>query len=448
MRDEWEIPDAPEPVDNGNGSLPALPSPGGVATQVSLGKQIEVRRAALAIPRDPGTVRRMIQEMAEWSGDSWEYEFEIGGKLISGPSVKCTNAVARAWGNCGIMTSNVQDIGDAWIIYSTFIDHQTGFDLTRGFRQRKGQQTIRTKDTGRAEDIVFQIGVSKSARNVIRNALGDVVDEAIRYARRRMTKAIEKDPGQFVERIKARLDAIGYPLVKVEAWAADKIERWRAPTIAQVIRVLTAHSEGALDDLDTIFAPKGVDVDGEANRGNGDAAKTAPEPRQPPPPFLDTKTPAKPAAPATAVPAQPEASKPRGRPKKPETIAREIIGIINSSDPEFVRAVVEARQSEIDALPQEFQDEIGAAAQEREAQATAAHDPDTGELPDDDSGGDPEGDPGDDDFEAWCQEMREDMAGRPREFLVAAKQDWIRRGAVYGDRAADAVNEAHKERLG
>ena len=346
---DW-LPSAPPPVEDltGGGAMPV--GPGQVAMMTTTGGSLQVRRAALALPRDLGAVRRTISEMAEWGGDAWEYRFPVRSKgetqWIEGASIKCTNAVARAFGNCAIMTSKVDDIGDSWVIYSTFVDYQTGFELTRGFRQRKQQTTMRT-DAGRAEDIVFQIGVSKSIRNVVNNALGDIVEYARAQARQRLSKRIGEDPDHYRERVRARLEEISYPLVKVEHHYNAKIGKWSVDQLAQVIKALTAHADGVLADLDQIYAPKGADIEAAAKPNGEDASGSRQEPAGAPAAEPGTETAAEAAAPA----GEPRRRKP-GRPSKADLEARQalkqqIIDEINTTDSDFVDDVLETRKGDI-----------------------------------------------------------------------------------------------------
>jgi recombination protein RecT len=84
------------------------------------------------------------------------------------------------------------------------------------------------------------------------------------------------------------------------------------------------------------------------------------------------------------------------------------------------------------------------------------HDPETGEVEPEPGDGneDDESDFADDgeaseedEFVAWCEEMREDMRRRPIEALVAGKNAWIARGRqAFGERAELAVEEAYQAR--
>ena len=51
-----------------------------------------------------------------------------------------------------------------------------------------------------------------------------------------------------------------------------------------------------------------------------------------------------------------------------------------------------------------------------------------------------------DEFALWREEMAAHMAQAQREMLVGAKRRWLGSGKAFGERAADAVEEAYSLR--
>lgn len=118
--------------------------------------------------------RRLIEE-ANLAGESFYYGWGAGKDRIEGASVKLAVAMARCYGNCAVDSLPVQDIGDSWIFTAVFIDLETGFTLTRQFRQSKKWMVYGKHDQERKDDIRFQIGQSKATRNVILNAMPEYI---------------------------------------------------------------------------------------------------------------------------------------------------------------------------------------------------------------------------------------------------------------------------------
>jgi hypothetical protein len=142
---------------------------------------------SVAVRRDEREIFQKIKTIATAAGDDFFYSWPTKNKdgtkgEVAGPSVKCANAVARLFGNCSVKV-RVFDMGANWIFYAQFYDLETGFVLERPFQQRKGQNVGGGMDKDRATDIVFQIGTSKAARNVVCNALSEFTDFAFAVAR-------------------------------------------------------------------------------------------------------------------------------------------------------------------------------------------------------------------------------------------------------------------------
>ena len=432
--------DMPElrPGPNGQGQM--------MPTETKVGDIVSMRRAAVLMPRQPAEIRRQIAEMAEMFGDAWEYRFPVRNsrtgqtEFIEGPTIGCTMVIARAYGNCDVAHTRTEDDVNSWVLYSTFVDLQSGFSLTRGFRQRKGQSRM-GGDRSRGEDIDFQIGVSKSTRNVVARALDDFVQYARARARERLAGSIAKRPDEYRERISAYLSEVGYPLAAIEGAVGAKLKAWTPEQIASVVRTLTAHKDGILADLADVYQPKGKGADAteatpqDATRPATAAPGRAREPEHIPEP------PGEPVAP-TSMPAR----RSPGRPKKAETVAREqalrareIIAVIGSTDHEYVNDVLDERAAEISELSAPWQDEVREAARKREAE--------TGELPadPDDSALLDQDERADDDYERWLQNMSAVMATERREFLVGRKNQFLQ-SQPYGERGAAAVEAAFQAR--
>lgn len=200
-----------DPIGDGEGSLAADVLSSGRALQ-------QVRTAyttAVAVqqPRRLATVERRLLEEARLGGDDFYYGWRAGQDTIEGPSVKLAMAAARCWGNCAVDALPVQELHDAWVFTAAFIDLETGFTLTRQFRQSKRWTVHGKLDEQRKEDVRFQIGQSKAARNCILNALpASLVNHAMIEAKSGVREKIEK----FVKEkgLAAAVDAILSALAK------------------------------------------------------------------------------------------------------------------------------------------------------------------------------------------------------------------------------------------
>lgn len=161
-------------------SHPALAG-GGTAMQVrgQYATAVSVQK-----PRKLAEVEDRLMQEAALSGTNFYYAWGAGKDKIEGPSIKLAMSAVRTWGNCAVELEPVQETPDAWIFTAAFVDLETGYTLSRQFRQDK-KWTVHGKfDAARKDDIRFQIGQSKAIRNVVINAVPSwLIDRAIEKAK-------------------------------------------------------------------------------------------------------------------------------------------------------------------------------------------------------------------------------------------------------------------------
>lgn len=131
--------------------------------------------ASMAVQRkrtNKDVLARVLDE-AEMCGDDFYYSWTQAGALIEGPSIDGAMIMVRNYGNCAVESDVASEGPTHWVILASFIDFETGFNMTRPFRQRKGEshQKKRQEDADRNVDIAFQIGNSKAQRNVVVKAM-------------------------------------------------------------------------------------------------------------------------------------------------------------------------------------------------------------------------------------------------------------------------------------
>lgn len=144
-------------------------------------------------PRNLQLRAKMLLAEAKLAGEAFYYGWGSGKDKVLGPSIGLAMAAARIWGNCAVEPLPIEETEDSWVLSVNFIDLETGFTLGRQFRQAKGWTVHGKFDEERKDDIRFQIGQSKAARNVICNALPKwLIDAAIREAQTGVRERIEK----------------------------------------------------------------------------------------------------------------------------------------------------------------------------------------------------------------------------------------------------------------
>lgn len=147
-------------------------------------------------PRDTTLVKKKVESDIELDPESAFYHWEVWDKRkkqmvpIEGITIGTAMSVARNYGNCAVDTY-CDETPTHYLFSSVFLDLETGFTFKRMFRQRKGQIISKIMDQDRSQDIAFQIGQSKSIRNVIRAAIpAGLATGSIKYAKKIQEKEI------------------------------------------------------------------------------------------------------------------------------------------------------------------------------------------------------------------------------------------------------------------
>lgn len=183
MSDLMEAPVADGAVD----ALARLPG----AVQKVQGTYATAMR--VQVPRTLAHVQSQLLAEADLGGAAFFYGWGAGKDKIEGASIVLATALARCWGNCVVELQPVQELSDSWVFTAAFVDLETGFTLSRQFRQSKSWTVHGRHDEHRKADIRFQIGQSKSIRNVVLNALPrGLVDKAVERAKSGVRIRIEQ----------------------------------------------------------------------------------------------------------------------------------------------------------------------------------------------------------------------------------------------------------------
>lgn len=162
---------------------------------------------AVQQPRELKRVETRALEEAGLLGADGFYSWGKGKDAVEGPSKDLAMTLVRAYGNCAVDLGEVQETRDAWIFTAFFVDLETGFTLSRQFRQSKAWTVYGKFDDARKDDIRFQIGQSKAVRNVILNALPGWL----------VRRALDKCKGGVREAIEAAIEKHGIDKVQSRA---------------------------------------------------------------------------------------------------------------------------------------------------------------------------------------------------------------------------------------
>lgn len=238
-------------------------------------------------PRDLEQFEKNVLWEAARSGESFFYQWQVGGKtggLVRGGSINMAMRMLAHYGKAVVQNELVNDNSKELTISSTFYDLETGVSFNRIFKQRKSQdlgEKMR-KDADRQDDIILQIGLSKSMRNVILAAMpGYLVDAAIEKAQANELDSIEK-----VGIVAARTKSFGYlagrgvTKERIEAKFGKTAEQFTARDIVELRGMCAAINDGEVDPAGMFPAVKADDGEPNAVKpepAKADTAKPAPK---------------------------------------------------------------------------------------------------------------------------------------------------------------------------
>lgn len=253
--------------DTGGKNLPAVAG----ASAVSISDGI-ITAQRCDVKRDLAHVLHNIKTLAAMAGEGWYYSLPTRNKdgsqgRIEGPSIKCANDIAREYGNCQI-DSRAKEHADHWMIAARFVDYETGFSMSRLFRQRRNQRSVGTGDPGRQEDIAFQIGQSKAIRNVVTNALQTIADYAFQLAKQNLADRVGKNLDSYRARVLERFEEMRVDIRRVERVVGKTTAEWSARDVARLIAEIKAVTDNMIT-ADEVWPVATAPVNGAG--GNGSA---------------------------------------------------------------------------------------------------------------------------------------------------------------------------------
>jgi len=209
-------------------------------------------------PRNLNKVISKCVEEARIAGEEFIYSWKQGGSIIEGLTIGAALSIVRNFGN-SMVDVEVEENEKAYIFTAYFCDLETGFNISRSFRQNK--QSPKNKygkdiyEGNRGEDIIFQIGQSKAIRNVIMNAVpkwlaSKVLEEAKNNAMATINNMGEVKARELLLR---KIDNLKIELPKVEN-IFGKAKSWDKIKLVQLSSALKSIENG-YEDEDTLFPP-------------------------------------------------------------------------------------------------------------------------------------------------------------------------------------------------
>lgn len=217
-------------------SIVEQPTPGAeIVAQGGTLQKIETKYAtAISVqkPRDLKQVREDCLVEAALAGESCYYGWGAGKDRVEGPSITAAMIMLRNWGNMAVEMDEVHETATAYIMKAYVIDIEKGVTLSRQFRQSKKWTVYGKMDAERKDDVRFQIGQSKTQRNVILRILPGwltdaVIEKAKEGVRIRIENYIKKNSLEGArEKVVAALSRYSVDVERIEYKIGRKYGEW------------------------------------------------------------------------------------------------------------------------------------------------------------------------------------------------------------------------------
>lgn len=265
-----------------SGMLPAITPTGDGDTAINIfGGVITAQRNVQK--RDLADVKARLMALAAFAGMDYVYSWEVNDRKnnrkvqVEGATIVLANDLAREWGNCQV-DCRVQDQGRHWMFYGRFVDLQTGYSLTRGYQQRKAQDTG-MKDDQRALDLVFQIGQSKCIRNVVVNALRTMADFCVEEAKKGLLVKVKGNPDGARKAILAKAEVLGIDVKRINVIYTRTADNWTIYDMAKIWTEINSIADGMAAAEDVYPSEETRQANGASN---GTASDTSTVKKDPP----------------------------------------------------------------------------------------------------------------------------------------------------------------------
>lgn len=223
------------------------------ALAVSQTREIAEVQAAVAMarrfPRDQRrAVDRILTDCTRPTlANAALYAYKRGSEIISGPSIRLAESIARAWGNLAFGVRELSQEGGASTVEAFAWDLETNTRAAKVFQvlhQRKAQGRIKSLDDPRdVYELTANMGARRMRACILAVIPGDVVEAAIRQCELTQTN----DNGAPEEQVAKMLEAferIGVTKDMVAKRLGHKPEVSKSPEILNLRRIYQSITDG------------------------------------------------------------------------------------------------------------------------------------------------------------------------------------------------------------
>lgn len=232
-----------DPRRQGNGALARVDSERAIA---------EVKAAiflAREFPRDPVKSLDRIQQAftRPTLAEKALYQYARGGQDITGPSIRCAEAIAQNWGNMQFGVRELdQQIGKS-TVESFAWDMETNTRDVRTFEVRHERHTkkglVQLTDPRDIYELIANQGARRKRACILAIIPGDVVEAAVVQAEQTLHTRTKVTP-ELIAKFLANFEALGVGKEAIEKWGQRRIDAFTPALFVRLGKIHTSIKDG------------------------------------------------------------------------------------------------------------------------------------------------------------------------------------------------------------
>jgi len=215
---------------------------------------------AKKFPRDPiKSMDRILNECRRATlAEQAEYSFPRGGTMVTGPSIRLAETIARNWGNLSFGTVEVDRRGDESSMLAYAWDLETNVMARQEFKVRHVRDTKDGAKALRDERDVYEVTANQGSRRVraciLRIVPGDVVDAAVAECQRTLSESIG-DIQDRIPKMLEKLGTFGITKLQIEKRLRHRIDTLNGPEYLALGKIYQSLKDG-MATPDDYFEPE------------------------------------------------------------------------------------------------------------------------------------------------------------------------------------------------
>lgn len=209
-----------------------------------------------------------------------EYKFPRGGQTVSGPSAHIAREALRVWGNMQSGTEVIRDTDTERHIrsFAWDVENNTRKVAEATFKKkifRKGKGLV-DPDERDLREMTNRFAAINERNCILQLIPADVIEDAVREARKTLQAETERDPGAVKKRLISAFDDIHVPVAELEAYLGHSLDTCSSAELDDLRAIYSSIRDGNSiwgEYVEAKFGPSPVQASG--NVAKNTQAKTA-----------------------------------------------------------------------------------------------------------------------------------------------------------------------------